>query len=211
MLRHRSALAVADLSRSSIHGSRSEAEDLHFALNQAALLTEPWTVVFVRSLCRAGYFFADIATTELNSLEAEEASRECRDCIEGLWYLGRKSDMAFLAARFLSDMLATMKHDLTVPELSRYASTLLSGYNEGFTGGLDHINLDSEGGYDLSINDKIDDHAGIADFMDVFPSCTIPDKGRDNVFTTWLPESGHLLNSFPSIPLHDVFGLKLVD
>ena len=188
MLRRRSALAVADLSRSSIHCSHSEAEDLHFALNQAALLTEPWTVVFVRSLCRAGYFFADIATTELNALEAEESRRQCRDCIEGLWYLGRKSDMAFLAARFLSDMLGTMTQDLTVPEVSEHVSTLLSGGHEGFIVGPDHINPDSEGSYDLRISDEVEDHARIADYMDMFQSCTIPTKGGSNVFTSWLPE-----------------------
>jgi hypothetical protein len=81
--------------------------EFHFALNQAALLTEPWTIVFVRSLCRAGYILVQIvaASTASSADERAQARVRCADCIEGLWYLGRKSDMAFLAARCLSSML----------------------------------------------------------------------------------------------------------
>lgn len=96
--------------------------------------------------------------------------------------------MAFLAARFLSDMLGTMAQGLTVPEVSEYVSTSFPGADEGFPIGPDHIDPDSEGGYDLRINDKMDDHSRIADFMDIFQSCTLPDRGGSNVFTSWLPE-----------------------
>ncbi|KAI8932226.1 hypothetical protein NX059_011105 [Plenodomus lindquistii] len=108
-LRRRNALSVADLSRSSVGSSSSKAQDFHFALNQAALLTEPWTVVFVRSLCRAGYILAEIALSNASLQETGHVRRRCGDCIEGLWSLGRKSDMAFLAARFLSDVLGQEK------------------------------------------------------------------------------------------------------
>jgi hypothetical protein len=117
VIRRQNALAVADLSRSSIHGSLGEAQDFHFALNEAALLTEPWTVVFVRSLCRAGYILADLATTDQNGQDRRQAKQRCRDCIEGLWYLGRKSDMAFLAARSLSDMLDEAMPAVPAPSL----------------------------------------------------------------------------------------------
>ncbi|KAH7552762.1 hypothetical protein BM1_08713 [Bipolaris maydis] len=121
-LRRQNALAVADLSLASIHpATQSEEEfaaaaaaaaaggvrsEFHFALSEAALLTEPWTIVFVRSLCRAGYILVSIAaSTDFTGEEREQARARCGDCIEGLWYLGRKSDMAFLAARCLSSML----------------------------------------------------------------------------------------------------------
>ncbi|XP_014556069.1 hypothetical protein COCVIDRAFT_38304 [Bipolaris victoriae FI3] len=120
-LRRQNALAVADLSLASIHSAAQSEEDFaaaaaaaaggvrsefHFALSEAALLTEPWTVVFVRSLCRAGYILVSIAaSTDSTREEREQARARCGDCIEGLWYLGRKSDMAFLAARCLSNML----------------------------------------------------------------------------------------------------------
>lgn len=106
-LRLQNALAVADLSLASIHSIKDKeaSEDLHFALSQAALLTEPWTVVFVRSLCRAGYILVQITAADPSQEERDQAKRRCGDCIKGLWYLGRKSDMAFLAARYLSDML----------------------------------------------------------------------------------------------------------
>lgn len=107
MLRKQNALAVADLSLASIHNSTQGESfgDFHFALNQAAHLTEPWTVVFVRSLCRAGYVLVQIAASNPSEEERDQARRRCGDCIEGLWYLGRKSDMAFLAARGLSHLL----------------------------------------------------------------------------------------------------------
>jgi hypothetical protein len=115
-LRRQNALAVADLSLASIHSVKSNeaSEDFHFALSQAALLTEPWTVVFVRSLSRAGYILVQIAASGPSEEERNQARRRCGDCIEGLWYLGRKSDMAFLAARYLSDMMEEAIHDTSI-------------------------------------------------------------------------------------------------
>lgn len=120
-LRRQNAVAVADLSLASIHSATQSEEEFaaaaaaaaggvrsefHFALGEAALLTEPWTVVFVRSLCKAGYILVSIAaSTDSTREEREQAQSRCGDCIEGLWLLGRKSDMAFLAARCLSSML----------------------------------------------------------------------------------------------------------
>ncbi|EOA82460.1 uncharacterized protein SETTUDRAFT_140552 [Exserohilum turcica Et28A] len=105
-LRKQNAYAVADLALASIHSAQGEvAEEFHFALNQAALLTEPWTIVFVRSLCRAGHILVQTTAADSSEQERSHAATRCADCIEGLWYLGRKSDMAFLAARCLSSML----------------------------------------------------------------------------------------------------------
>ncbi|KAF2035411.1 hypothetical protein EK21DRAFT_53859 [Setomelanomma holmii] len=114
-LRRQNALSVADLSRSSIYSCLGEAQDFHFALNEAALLTEPWTVIFVRSLCRAGYILAEIATKHPDDGERRHARQRCSDCVDGLWYLGRKSDMAFLAARALSQMINEERAVTNVP------------------------------------------------------------------------------------------------
>jgi hypothetical protein len=113
-LRRQNALTVANLSLASIHSVKDKVatEDFHFALSSAALLTEPWTVVFVRSLCRAGYILVQLVASDPNEWERAQARRRCGDCIEGLWYLGRKSDMAFLAARYLSNMLEEAIRDV---------------------------------------------------------------------------------------------------
>ena len=108
-LQRENAFAVANLSRASLHGSLDRsfqnAREFHFAVNKAALLTEPWTVVLIRSLSRAGYILAELASRDVPASESMEVGSRCGDCVEALWFLGRKSDMAFLAARFLSNML----------------------------------------------------------------------------------------------------------
>jgi hypothetical protein len=142
-LRRQNALAVADLSLASIHSVKNKetAEDFHFALSQAALLTEPWTVVFVRSLCRAGYILVQIAASDPIEEERDHAIRRCRDCIEGLWYLGRKSDMAFLAARYLSDMLDEAIRDTsartTMEEMGSETTPLSSQFDTNTSPGTD--------------------------------------------------------------------------
>ncbi|USP74041.1 uncharacterized protein yc1106_01315 [Curvularia clavata] len=148
-LRRQNALAVADLSLASIHSAKAEdgnddagagghaKADFHFALNQAALLTEPWTVVFVRSLCRAGYILVQLAGSIDSSVsERSQARTRCADCIEGLWYLGRKSDMAFLAARCLSSMLdETVSETETVGARGESVSEKGEGEDGGASGG----------------------------------------------------------------------------
>lgn len=108
-LRQENARAVSELSRASLHGSQGrsfpKSHEFHFAVNKAALLTEPWTVVLIRSFSRAGYILAKAAVTESQSLFVHQARHRCDSCIEALWFLGKKSDMAFLAARLLANML----------------------------------------------------------------------------------------------------------
>ena len=110
-LRTRSAQAVADLGRNSRYttgtdSSFSQSPDFHFAVNKAALLTEPWTVVLVRSFSRAGEFFAKQildSAGRLGEIEVREAEMRLRYCIDALWLLGKKSDMALMAARLLGE------------------------------------------------------------------------------------------------------------
>ncbi|KAI4911353.1 hypothetical protein J4E85_011262 [Alternaria conjuncta] len=142
-LRRQNALAVADLSLASIHSVKEKegTDEFHFALSQAALLTEPWTVAFVRSLCRAGYVLVQVVASETIEEEREQAIRRCRDCIEGLWYLGRKSDMAFLAARYLSDMLDEAIRDtsarMMAEEMGSDSATVSSQFGTSSSPGTD--------------------------------------------------------------------------
>ncbi|KAI9733617.1 MAG: hypothetical protein M1834_003219 [Cirrosporium novae-zelandiae] len=117
-LRKKHAYAMADLGKCSCprhDSSFPQAPEFHFALNKGALLTEPWTVVLIRSFGKAGFtlldpvhFFHQPGPREnMGDLEAEikEAKARCEYCIEALWHLGKKSDMAFLAATALSSAL----------------------------------------------------------------------------------------------------------
>jgi hypothetical protein len=137
-LRWENALAVADLSRASLHGSMDRsfqnAREFHFAVNKAALLTEPWTVVLIRSLSRGAYILAETATRHPNTSEQIYARTRCSDCIKALWFLGRKSDMSFLAARYLSNMISESPTPSSshVPEMNsveRETESISSTYN----------------------------------------------------------------------------------
>ncbi|KAJ9656471.1 hypothetical protein H2198_004930 [Neophaeococcomyces mojaviensis] len=107
-LRMQAAFAVSDLGRNSQsenqESSFSQAPDFHHAVNKAALLTEPWTMVLVRSF---GYAGAVLAGQVLSRGEPEatceslEARKRLQYCIDALWLLGKKSDMAMCAAQVL--------------------------------------------------------------------------------------------------------------
>jgi hypothetical protein len=120
-MRRRNATTISELCRCSLHGpslSFPRAREFTYPVNQVALLSEPWTVVLIQSFSRAGYVFI----SQLNSPrkgrnrawsswddETDLAKRRCGYCIEGLMNLGNKSDMAYLAAKFLQDCLREMK------------------------------------------------------------------------------------------------------
>ncbi|KAJ9203970.1 transcriptional regulator family: Fungal Specific TF [Paecilomyces variotii] len=116
-LRKENAFAVSELARCCSHdqaSSFSKAAEFHDAVNSQALLTEPWTAVLIRSFARAGYILLDGVAAPPSGEEPpniylaqpgmlEESRRRCQMCIDALRWIGRKSDMAFLAARALSD------------------------------------------------------------------------------------------------------------
>ena len=116
-VRHENAKAVSELCRSSLHGSHgrsfTKAREFHFAVNKGALLTEPWTVVLIRSFSRAGFVLANASAEESRYMIEQESRYECENCIEALWLLGKKSDMAFMAARFLANMLKKSQPNTT--------------------------------------------------------------------------------------------------
>lgn len=107
-LRTRAAFAVSDLGRCSRYGDEdltfSQSPDFHHAVNKAALLTEPWTTVLVRSFGYAGAFLARQVLCQSEPallVDASGARERLQHCIDALWLLGKKSDMALCAAQVL--------------------------------------------------------------------------------------------------------------
>jgi hypothetical protein len=106
-LRLGAAFAVSDLGRNSHYGNEdlsfSQSPDFHHAVNKAALLTEPWTMVLVRSFGYAGAALADevLSPQKPDPGKSQEARKRLQHCIDALWLLGKKSDMAMCAAQVL--------------------------------------------------------------------------------------------------------------
>lgn len=121
-LRKKNAISISNLCRCSLDGpslSFSNSREFAYPVNQVALLSEPWTVVLVQSFSRAGYVFLDQLSKPANSrinsrlsLADERAlmRSRCESCIDGLNNLGNKSDMAYLAAKLLTDALRKVYH-----------------------------------------------------------------------------------------------------
>lgn len=116
-LKTENAVAISRLAQSSLRsGSKSATttttttREFQFQFHDAvmndggAVLTEPWTAVLIRSFARAGYILLD-RVRAMNDAFDEEARQQCAFCIEALWSLGKKSDMASVAARSLSSSL----------------------------------------------------------------------------------------------------------
>ncbi|KAL0934020.1 regulatory protein alcR (C6 zinc finger domain-containing protein) [Colletotrichum truncatum] len=82
----------------------------HYAANEGALLTEPWTMVLIRSITKAALSLLDEAenlqeTANQNNDFGESLFIRCEDCVKALWYLGRKSDLARQVAKILGNGL----------------------------------------------------------------------------------------------------------
>jgi hypothetical protein len=113
-LRRSNAYAIAKLARASCppHGtSFSHARDFHFAVNQGALLTEPWTEILMRSFMKAGSVLFGWLAESTNT--SKNGSGNLRDqlqmCIQALRLLGRKSDLACVAAENLCSRLKSLE------------------------------------------------------------------------------------------------------
>ncbi|EXJ92370.1 hypothetical protein A1O3_00920 [Capronia epimyces CBS 606.96] len=115
-IRKTSAFQVAELCRvgrprhdSSFHQSR----DFHTTLSDGAILTEPWTEILIRCFARsADRFLRWLSDCQSGPLppwvgpdDGETLYKHCVNCIGGLFDLGRKSDMAYLAALSFSARL----------------------------------------------------------------------------------------------------------
>lgn len=78
--------------------------DRHFhdSLSEVAFLVEPWTAVLVHCFAKAGSILLESLDISGDQNVYTECLRQnCEFLIRALQYLGRKSDMAFLAARNL--------------------------------------------------------------------------------------------------------------
>ena len=112
-LRRENALMVSGIAQCSLSAldlPSAKLHDFHDSVNEVALLTEPWTSVLIRCFTKAACFLL----TEVDASPppppkwdspSEHSRRHFANCINGLWVLGRKSDMAFMAARSLSNSL----------------------------------------------------------------------------------------------------------
>ena len=116
-LRRENALKVGGLAQCSLSvldSPHAQLRDFHDSVNEVAFLTEPWTSVLIRCFTKAACFLlneVDVApyATQTWGSPSEQSWRHCGNCINALWMLGRKSDMAFLAARSLSRNLAVLE------------------------------------------------------------------------------------------------------
>ncbi|KAK2047968.1 hypothetical protein LZ31DRAFT_89836 [Colletotrichum somersetense] len=107
-LRRSGMWAVSDLARASTprDDDMGRLASYHPAVNEGALLTEPWTMVLIRSFATAGKLFLDDAAEAGKVGLADHSSRlellgRCEDCVKALWYLGRKSSVSRQVAGIL--------------------------------------------------------------------------------------------------------------
>jgi len=107
VMRKLSADELSDIARVTTpvqHSSGSgQLPDLHFAVNQGSLLTEPWTILLVNAFAKASLYHLEI----LNGLETQpsllseadgetirDAIQRIDNCAKCLWFLGRKTSVA---------------------------------------------------------------------------------------------------------------------
>ena len=115
VMRKLSADELSDIARVTTplqHGSGSgQLPDLHFAVNQGSLLTEPWTILLVNAFAKASLYHLEVInalemkTNLLSDKEGEtlrNAVLRIDSCSKCLWFLGRKTSVAAdIAAVFL--------------------------------------------------------------------------------------------------------------
>lgn len=144
-IKRQNAYIMSDLGRASCprtSDSFPRSRQFHDAVNKGALLTEPWTEVLVRSFTRAGSILVDLLPTASAVRQSgqqqhdfDEIKTRCSHCIEALWHLGKKSDIALLAYKALSDNLEDKVDALKTP------SDLGGGVN-GLGGGFGNCDID---------------------------------------------------------------------
>ncbi|OCL04331.1 hypothetical protein AOQ84DRAFT_442163 [Glonium stellatum] len=173
-LRKQNASAISDLCRCScpcFGSSFSKAREFHFAVSKGALLTEPWTIVLIRSFSKAGHALLHILSSREQSwykrfytaygVDTAQVRVQCEYCIQGLWHLGKKSDIAFLAATALSAALHTQPDPSFKPVSYEHS---MAGIWDVDTEAAQHYNLsDAEAADSLAF-----DLSTIPDFTDIF-------------------------------------------
>ena len=120
VMRKLSADELSDIARVTTpvqHSSGSgQLPDLHFAVNQGSLLTEPWTILLVNAFAKASLYHLEV----LNGLETQpdllseadgetmrNAIQRIDSCARCLWFLGRKT---FVAGDIAGIFLESISH-----------------------------------------------------------------------------------------------------
>ncbi|KAK1524493.1 C6 zinc finger domain-containing protein [Colletotrichum costaricense] len=123
-LRRASVREVSDLARAATPqhdvGGLGVLLDFHPAVKEGALLTEPWTMVLIRSFAMAGTLLLEEAGGGLGVGDevVVEALDRCEDCVKALWYLGRKSTLSRQVAGILGGgLLAERAKGLSVESM----------------------------------------------------------------------------------------------
>ncbi|KAI3529106.1 C6 zinc finger domain-containing protein [Colletotrichum filicis] len=123
-LRRASVREVSDLARAATPqhdvGGLGVLLDFHPAVKEGALLTEPWTMVLIRSFAMAGTLLLEEADGGLGVGDevVVEALDRCEDCVKALWYLGRKSTLSRQVAGILGGgLLAERAKGLSVESM----------------------------------------------------------------------------------------------
>jgi hypothetical protein len=106
-MRKRSADELSDIARVTTptqHSSGSgQLPDLHFAVNQGSLLTEPWTILLVNAFAKASLYHLEILNgletqpdllSEVDVATIKNAVQRIDSCARCLWFLGRKTSVA---------------------------------------------------------------------------------------------------------------------
>jgi hypothetical protein len=92
--------------------SFSRLHNFHLALRQGSLLTEPWTAVLIRVFAKTAAFLLESRHILVanHTMDDDETFRRADDCVQALWYLGRRFGMAMSAAQLLGDALKEQRH-----------------------------------------------------------------------------------------------------
>lgn len=131
------ASAVATLAQCSIFEDETvkpHPNQFHDSFNDAAFLTEPFTILLIHSFAKSGYILLENLQRSSGSANCgpsgsfDQFRQGCEICIRALLCLGRKSDMASLVARGLSNQLNSK---LQSDSMKHSTSSLNMGYLTG--------------------------------------------------------------------------------
>lgn len=98
----------------SMLGDSGMQPEIHHAISEATILSEPWTIILIRAFSRVAAMLMKEVNDARNFgtvpvFNESEGLRRAEDCIKTLFYLGRKSDMARRVADKLSDAMAVLE------------------------------------------------------------------------------------------------------
>ncbi|RJE24724.1 hypothetical protein PHISCL_02933 [Aspergillus sclerotialis] len=109
-------VAAATIPRDTGGMALKQLPDFHFAVNESSLLTEPWTILFIRAFATASIFHLGEAEKlhkkqqyfilGHKNAELQASIARGENCVRALRFLGSKSGMAEAISKILSPSLA---------------------------------------------------------------------------------------------------------